>query len=112
MNLESSIERWYKNGVCIDCEAYDALDDTDGWEYREIELDVTFDGNWVNDGIGYNEYWGIPGVDSHWGFVVEDLDSAVDKDGKDWIGDMTADEYQRILEECMEYGAEEYPRGG
>jgi hypothetical protein len=74
------------------------------FEEIEIEVEVEFDGEWRDEGIGEYEYWGIRGRDVCWCYEVDELDSVMDKDGKDWSDELTDDEYKSIVEECEEYG--------
>ena len=69
-------------------------------ELREIELEVESDGQWCDEGIGSYEYWGCRGVDHDWRYEVDDIESAVDYEGRDWKDDLMDDEIESIIREC------------
>lgn len=73
-------------------------------EEVEIELEVEFDGGWIDDGIGPYEYWGALGNDVQRSYEVEDIDSALDEMGIDWKDELTEEELKDIIEKCEEYG--------
>jgi len=78
------------------------------FEEEEIELEVGFDGEWVDEGIGGTEYWGGYSTHHDWCYEVEELDSAVDtQDGRDWLDHLTEEERDRIKRECEEEGRQE-----
>lgn len=108
MNIGTTITRYKCDGALyatIEELEQDGLKVEDAEEI-EIDLDVEFDGEWVDEGIGGYEYWGIRGNDVQWCYEVEDIESAIDKDKKDWKDDLTSEELADIIAACEDYGAD------
>lgn len=108
MNIGTTITRYKCDGVLyatIEELEQDGLKVEDAEEI-EIDLDVEFDGEWVDEGIGGYEYWGMRGNDVRWCYEVEDIENAMDSSGKDWKDDLTSEELADIIERCGDYGAD------
>lgn len=68
------------------------------FEEVEIELEVEYDGEWVEEEIGAeaSEY----GDDDGWVYEVEEIESAIDKDGADWNDELTDEERDDLIAKC------------
>ena len=67
------------------------------FEEVEIELEVEYDGEWVEEEIGadVSEYGDDGGV-----YEVEEIESAIDKDGAEWRDELTEDEMGELIAKC------------
>ncbi len=74
------------------------------FEEIEIELVVEYNGKWVDEGIGWYEYWGCKGNDVHWVYEVEDFESATDDEYEEWKDRLTDEEIEAIIEHCARDG--------
>ena len=79
-------------------------------EFDEIEIDVEveFHGEWANVGIGAFEWQGFKGYDKQMEYLVEELESVKDKDGKEWKDELCESEYEYLRNQCIEQGREEF----
>ena len=113
MEMEFSITR-YRNGEELfteaekDAKIKEGMNEDD-FDEEEIVLSVEFDGEWVDEGLGETEFWGIVENDVDWQYEVEDFDRIVDEDGNDWSDRLTSEEMAELEDAAEEYGADEDP---
>ena len=109
--IEFEIVR-YKNskGDLITEEEFNKLpvEDQKDYSISDIVLNVEYNGQYGDFGIGSYEYWGFKGVHHDWGFELEDITSIKDDQGNDWSEKLTSSEKDKLDQECIEDGENSY----
>ena len=117
---EYEVQRWKdSNGNIIRKDEMDKRiadgEPRSSFEEWTVYLSVSFKGEIIDEGVGYTEYWGKPGYDSHLTFELHEVEKAIDMDDwkTDWLaeGRLTDKEEKELYDHCQQKGWEFYQEG-